>query len=321
MAFAQPGYVVSLINSKNQVLREKSESGTRTIRMPFNEEYKIRIKNKTNARAYVRVEIDGMEVTPDRKFILRADETLDLERFMLDGDLTKGNRFKFISVKDGMKTGEVQDPTSPQNGVVKVTFLPEQVFHTFFNVTNSQPQPWNPHNPWITTSGGNIGDSTVYGSAKGGGAGGTSFAVNSSVNCVEGHNTGSGSLSSLLRGMSLDQNPQATFTPPKDAGATGQGSESTQQFQNSHEFFVTGSPIEMVIHLKGLKEPQPVVTAPAQPTVTVTTAYIPPTLSPWKIVQIGGKPTLLWNDLQLPVDDIQVGLDGLTVKIKKFEMV
>ena len=93
-----------------------------TASVPFNSEYKIRLKNKHSyLRAKARVWVDGRKASNLGDFILNAGETLDLERF-LDSDLDSGNRFKFVPLSDG----RVNDPTDPSNGVIKVEFYRER---------------------------------------------------------------------------------------------------------------------------------------------------------------------------------------------------
>src|SRR5271170_4418517 len=110
----QKSFIVSILNNKNQVVREEAGDFSRVARVDFDSEYKIRIQNKTNRRAYARVEIDGMEVSPGRRFVMGPKEVVDLERFILDGDLSTGKRFKFMSLEKGAATGEIQDPTSAE---------------------------------------------------------------------------------------------------------------------------------------------------------------------------------------------------------------
>ena len=92
-----------------------------TIHLPYHSNYKIRLKNKHSyVRAKARVWIDGRPVSNLGDFILQPNDTLDLERF-LDHSLTSGNKFKFVPLSDG----RVNDPTDPENGIIKVEFYRE----------------------------------------------------------------------------------------------------------------------------------------------------------------------------------------------------
>ena len=70
-------------------------NGINTIKIPFNSEYKIRLKNNDSyRRCLVKIWIDGKPVVDDG-LILRKSETIKLERF-IDGNLKTGSKFKFI---------------------------------------------------------------------------------------------------------------------------------------------------------------------------------------------------------------------------------
>lgn len=74
-----------------KVLREFGD----TVYMPFGSEYSIRLKNLNSRRALVKIEIDGEEVT-DGGLVVGAFKSVDLERFIRNGNLSQGNRFKFV---------------------------------------------------------------------------------------------------------------------------------------------------------------------------------------------------------------------------------
>lgn len=87
------------------------------VSLPFDTEYKIRLKNKNNREAMAKVSIDGVQVCNLGDFVVGAGSSLDLERF-IDADLARGKKFKFVSLDHS----EVDDPTSSENGIVKVEF-------------------------------------------------------------------------------------------------------------------------------------------------------------------------------------------------------
>lgn len=240
MAF-QSGFTASLIiNGKSQ--RELNESGDRTVRIPFGSEYAIRIKNKTKGRAYVSVDIDGTDVLGG-KLIIRAGQTIDLERFVVDGDLSKGKRFKFVSAGHG----DVQDPTSEENGLICVKIEPEMIF-SYTNATYMQQGYGgvlrNYTNP--TLGGSSILRSASFGGSGTGGAG-TSFSI--STNAMAG-NSSTVSLNAQPVGCVMDYNSNPVTS---DVGATVEGSVSHQQFQASYEAFATTFPVNIDIRIKGPK--------------------------------------------------------------------
>ena len=79
------------IKVNGKILREFGD----TVYLPFGSEYEIRLKNINNTRTKVTIEIDGENVTGGG-LILNPSETVDLERFIRNGNLSEGNRFKFI---------------------------------------------------------------------------------------------------------------------------------------------------------------------------------------------------------------------------------
>lgn len=97
----------------NKVLREFDD----TVYLPFGSEYSIRLKNLSNSRCKVNVEIDGDCVT-ESGLVIDGFSHIDLERFVRS-DLDKGNRFKFIertSRVEGNRGIRVED------GIVSVRY-------------------------------------------------------------------------------------------------------------------------------------------------------------------------------------------------------
>lgn len=119
-AYQKPGFVVAIVRD-GQIIREMSEDSERVVRLPFGSEYSIRLINKTDKRAYATIKVDGTAIL-NGKLVLAPKNKIDVERFMLDGDMERGKRLKFVSADS---SDEVQDPTSADNGLVEVTFEPE----------------------------------------------------------------------------------------------------------------------------------------------------------------------------------------------------
>lgn len=132
MAF-QNGFILSIIHN-NIPIREYNCDNERTCQVPFGSEYKIRLKNKSGARAFADISIDGMSIfPPGEQLFIRDRQTIDLERFVMD--LDGGKKFKFISLEEGEKTGEIQDPTSSENGIIEVKFHKEIILRPKVTVT------------------------------------------------------------------------------------------------------------------------------------------------------------------------------------------
>ena len=83
--------LAAAIKSNGKVLREFKD----TVYIPFASEYSILVKNLESKRAIVHIYIDGDRVTGSG-LVLKAGQEVDLERFIKNGNLSEGNRFKFI---------------------------------------------------------------------------------------------------------------------------------------------------------------------------------------------------------------------------------
>jgi len=109
-------FILSIIHEGYPV-KETGHFSNREIAIPFGSEYKIRLKNKNNRSCAARVFIDGKKVSNKGDFVINAGGSVDLERFV-DRSLTDGKKFKFVSLDHP----DVDDPTSGDNGLIKVEF-------------------------------------------------------------------------------------------------------------------------------------------------------------------------------------------------------
>jgi len=128
--------LAAAIKVNGKVLREFKD----TVHIPFGSEYTILLKNLNTQRAVVNVFIDGDDMVPGG-IVLNAGQEIDLERSVKNGNLTEGNRFKFIE-----RTGAVEKHRGIklEDGLVRIEFQFEQ------------PRPIY-NTPWISASG-----STIY---------------------------------------------------------------------------------------------------------------------------------------------------------------
>jgi len=132
--------LVVAVKAQGKILREHKD----TALMPFGTEYSILIKNKNTVRALVRVEIDGTDVTGGTQLIVGPNSSIDLERFIKNGNLKEGNRFKFIE-----RTQKIEEHRGigAEDGLVRVEFEFERAMTTTLTVNNFN----NVHhyvNPW-----------------------------------------------------------------------------------------------------------------------------------------------------------------------------
>lgn len=121
-------FILSVRDQNKNILREYDHG---KVYLPFYTEYSLFIKNNNNVRCECNVKIDGTDVLGGEKLVINAYSSTDLERFISNGDLTKGKCFKFVPANDS----QVQDPTSGQNGIVEVTFHKEIVLYPTYQPT------------------------------------------------------------------------------------------------------------------------------------------------------------------------------------------
>lgn len=238
----QKDFVVSVIHNGKPV-REFNESGNRTCRIPFNSEYKLRVKSKTWKKALVSISIDGTDVlTGGKQVILNPYQSVELERFV--DDLNSGKKFKFISVEQGAKTGEVQDPTAEENGLIRVQIYPE-IDAPVVKVSDSRsvPSPMCDSGSIFRSKSVNSGYNPIP-ADKG--------TITSCVNSAPAPAAASFYCGSM--GATMDFCDTLERALHSDKGATAEGSHSSQQFQTTTvSWEVEKTPITFDIWLKGVR--------------------------------------------------------------------
>ena len=110
-----------------------------TVYIPFASEYSILLKNLNTTRAVVNVFVDGENVVPGG-LVIDPGRTVDLERWIKNGNLSEGNKFKFIertsAIEDGPRGIKLED------GLIRVEYqfeLPRPVISvtdTYWNNSN-----------------------------------------------------------------------------------------------------------------------------------------------------------------------------------------
>jgi hypothetical protein len=109
-------YVVALMVDGK--IQKESDDGI--VLIPFGSEYVIRLKNKLRKRAIADVWLDGRIAS--QGIVIDANGTVDLERFVTEGNLSEGKKFKLARLTDP----KVEQPNDSENGVVEVNFYPEK---------------------------------------------------------------------------------------------------------------------------------------------------------------------------------------------------
>lgn len=149
-------FVLSIIHDGHPV-KEFGERDSKRVALPFDSEYKIRLKNKNSKGCTAKVFIDDKQVSKLGDLIINANGTIDLERF-IDSSLEHGKKFKFVSLDHPY----VDDPTSSENGIIRVEFrLAKKENNIKINIEPFTYKPWNwddwrfggSYTPWADNTG------------------------------------------------------------------------------------------------------------------------------------------------------------------------
>ena len=203
---------VAAVKVNGSILREAAGK----VAVPFGSEYAVYLKNLASVRAMARVEIDGTDATEGTWLVLAPNSSIDLERFIRNGNLQSGNRFKFIK-----RTSKIEEARGikGEDGLVRIEYkfekLPDPEVHTH-HYHHHHDYPYYPYWPWwnypyttwnasYTTSGSSLSNSDNI-----------SFSANSlgGASGKGGHGHGS-----VLRGKGLSP-AMASFTKSADSTPT-----------------------------------------------------------------------------------------------------
>jgi len=110
---------IAVVKCNNKILREKydKDHDENVLTIPFGSEYAIEFKNQDSRRAFVSVEIDGVNATKCGNIVVPPNEKVELERFL--DNLTTGNRFKFVK-----KIKEIVDHRGDKidDGIIRIEY-------------------------------------------------------------------------------------------------------------------------------------------------------------------------------------------------------
>ena len=127
--------LVASIKVKGKILREFKD----TVYIPFGSEYSILLKNLNTVRAVVNVFIDGENAVPGG-LVIDPGRSVDLERWIKNGNLTEGNRFKFIERTAAVEEGP--RGIKEEDGLIRVEYqfeIPRPIIN-INNIVGSFPQ-------------------------------------------------------------------------------------------------------------------------------------------------------------------------------------
>lgn len=143
--------MVVCLKNNGKILREKDG----IVKIPFNSEYSIMIKNLESRKAQVKISIDGTDVLNGQSLLVNPNDTTELEGFL--NDCIAKNRFKFIQ-----KSKEISDFRGDRidDSLIRIEFQYEkmkpvtQEINYKYNYYPVWNQPYyEPYKPtWIGTS-------------------------------------------------------------------------------------------------------------------------------------------------------------------------
>jgi hypothetical protein len=235
---------VVAIKLNGQILRESSNQVT----LPFGSEYSILLKNLNSVKSSVTVSVDGQEATGEISLVVPANESVELERFIRNGNMEAGNRFKFVKRSKGV---EAHRGIKVDDGLIRVEYTFEQrqpevveeiikrrvePYYPPFDPYYPYPHPWYPR-PWYPLP--RLGGSNLYKSSTGG------FQDPDAMDSIISSSATKGS--SVARSVSLNNVTQAGDNP----GITVPGSESNQRFVHVPSFKKESQSHVIVLHLVG----------------------------------------------------------------------
>ena len=243
--------LAAAIKVNGKVLREFNKD---TVYIPFGSEYSILLKNLNTKRAVVNIFIDGQDIV-EGGLVLNAGQEVDLERFVKNGNLTEGNRLKFIertaAIENGPRGVKLED------GLVRVEFQFEQ-----------PPRPIT----WTTTTTWN--NNQIYPMGGIGGAMPTTYNVNGVLRSVDFSANGAtvqAQASAAINQYCAENGianksevHEGTATmdwmsaPVNETGITVPGSKSTQKFSTVYMGVMEPEKFSMVFKLLGQTPNSPV---------------------------------------------------------------
>ena len=232
------------IKVNGRVLREQND----VVRLPFGSEYSILLKNLNNVRVQFKLQIDGTDATSDTWIVIPANQSVEMERFIKNGNWSTGNRFKFIERSPEV---EAHRGIGAEDGLVRIEFKKEYVAPYI----PPQPPPFAPYippydrrrndpwdNPWRRRR--DRRKSCIRGQSLGSSAT-ADFSTNYMNRCVEDFSSG-GAAGACIN------------TSVNETGITVEGSRSDQHFTSVSWFATESQSHVIVLHLKGTVAGQPI---------------------------------------------------------------
>jgi len=115
------------IKANGKVLREQAD----LVTLPFGTEFSVFVKNLNSVRAQFTVSVDGQDATEGCRLILAPNSGVELERFIKGGNLSTGNKFRYIERTAAV---EAHRGIGAEDGLVRVECWKERVIPSPVNI-------------------------------------------------------------------------------------------------------------------------------------------------------------------------------------------
>jgi hypothetical protein len=251
--------LVASLKANGKILREFKD----TVYIPFGSEYSFLLKNLNTTRALVNVFIDGEDMTPGG-LVLNAGQEVDLERSIKGGNLTEGNRFKFIERTSAIENGP--RGVKLEDGLVRIEFqfekppmrvseLPRNIFNdiNFGSLSGSIGSSEYPGTTdKFSKSMGTYSQVNVNGMLRG-----VDYSMNGQVTAqaasasVDKYCADNNIINSICEMHDGAATMDWMEAPKNDVGITVPGSKSTQKFQTTYMNAMESEKHSIVLKLLG----------------------------------------------------------------------
>lgn len=245
--------LVASIKANGKILREFKDQ----VYIPFGSEYSFLIKNLNTVRAVVNVFVDGENAVPGG-LVIDPGRSVDLERWIKNGNLTEGNRFKFIERTSAIENGP--RGIKLEDGVVRIEYqfeLPRPILN-IPTWTTTTTTTWPSSQPWYSTTATNTGVSGGLGDRFSVTASGATYSANvggvmRGVDFSKGEATKASATAAInqVAPKSTELHDGMATMDWCDVGITVPGSKSEQKFVTAHVGALDPTVHNIVLHLVG----------------------------------------------------------------------
>ena len=223
--------LVATIKSDGKIMREHGD----TVYLPFGSNYSIFLKNLNVVKAEVRIKIDDQDILGGNSIIIEPSKSVDISRWLLNNDLSKGPKLKFIEKTDSIRETKTE---TGMDGIVEITYQFEAP----------------PVYGWVYNS--HYSYDTIYGSPRSFDA--SKIKVGGNImNMNVGATVGSTSVDSALYSSPVfADTPQyndvyCSATVLNEEGMTVKGDEVKQEFKHAYIGNLESTVHNIVLQLKG----------------------------------------------------------------------